>query len=82
MDIVPQPETAVNAVVAACMSTEEARQCINEIKTHLNSIRVLLLNLDERRGWAALGYESMRQCLIGEFKLSESRLPQRTFEKF
>ncbi len=30
--------------------------------------------LDERRGWEALGYQSMRQCMVGEFGRSQSKL--------
>lgn len=68
MNILPQPETAVDAIVVASMSAEEARQCIDQIKTHLNSVRVLLLDLDSRRGWEALGYKSIRQCLKAELQ--------------
>jgi len=69
MNIVPQPETDVDAVIAdSSMTAEEARRCIDEIKTYLNSVRVLLLNLDERRGWEALGYKSIRQCLKAELQ--------------
>ncbi len=69
MNIVPQPETDVDAIIAdSSMTAEEARRCIDEIKTYLNSVRVLLLNLDERRGWEALGYKSIRQCLKAELQ--------------
>ena len=52
MNILPQPEPAVNAVIVdSNMTAFDARQCINEIKGHLNSVRLLLLELDERRGW-------------------------------
>jgi hypothetical protein len=54
----------VDADVDLEMSTIEARECVSEIKDHLNKVRALLLDLDERRGWKALGYESMRQCMI------------------
>lgn len=75
MNIVPQLETDVDAVVVASnMTAEEARECIAEIKGHLNNIRLLLLELDERRGWEALGYSSIRQCMVGEFGRSQSQL--------
>lgn len=75
MNIVPQQQTAVDAVVVAPnMTALEARQCIDEIKGHLNSVRLLLLDLDERRGWEALGYSSMRHCMVGEFGRSQSQL--------
>ena len=71
MNILPQTEAVV---VTSNMTALEARQLIEEIKGHLNSIRVLLLDLDERRGWEALGYQSMRQCMLTEFKRSRSQL--------
>jgi hypothetical protein len=46
LNIVPQPAEAVDAVVvvvASNMTASEARQCIDEIKTHLNSVRLLWL---------------------------------------
>ena len=61
-------------VVGSLMTAEEARQCIEEIKGHLRSLRSLLLILDERRGWFALGYSSMRQCMVEEFGRSQSKL--------
>ena len=73
MNILPQTEAVA---VTSSITALEARQLIEQIKGHLNSIRVLLLDLDERRGWEVLGYQSMRQCLIGEFNRSEARLPQ------
>lgn len=50
------------------MSREEAHEHVNEIKTHVSSMRRLLLALDERKGWAALGYDSMHKCLQCEFR--------------
>ncbi|MDJ0719556.1 MAG: hypothetical protein QNJ54_35935 [Prochloraceae cyanobacterium] len=71
----PQPERTVDAVVVrSLMTPDEARQCIEEIKGHLIGVRKLLLELEERRGWEALGYESMRQCMVGEFGRSQSQL--------
>lgn len=71
MNILPQTEAVV---VASNMTAFEARQCIEEIKGHLNSIRVLLLNLDERQGWEALGYQFICQCMLAEFKRSRFQL--------
>lgn len=49
------------------MTEAEARQCIEAIKGYVVSIRALLLELEERQGWKALGYSSMTACLVGEF---------------
>ena len=71
----PHSEKAIDAVVVTSLMTiEEARQCIEEIKGHLIGVRKLLLELEERRGWEVLGYESMRQCMVGEFGRSQSQL--------
>ena len=61
-------------VVGSLMTAEEARQCIKEIKGHLNSVRKLLLELEERRGWEVLGYKSLRHCMLSEFKRSQAHL--------
>lgn len=48
-------EIVTSVVVPSTMTAEEAHQCITQIKGHLNSVRLLLLDLDERRGllrWA------------------------------
>lgn len=52
------------------MSETEARQCIDAIKDRVISIRALLLELESRRGWAALGYSSMSSCMVAEFTKS------------
>lgn len=56
------------------MTEAEAHQCINKINTHRTSIRELLIELDERMGWKALGYSSMTACLKKEFSQSDSQL--------
>ncbi len=56
------------------MSVQEARECIEEIKRHQTHIRMLLFVLEERKGWQALGYDSMRECMVGEFGRSQSQL--------
>lgn len=61
-------------VLAPVMSVTEARSCVDEIKGHLNRVRALLLDLDERRGWETLGYDSMRQCMLHEFEDVRSQL--------
>ncbi|MBV8882798.1 MAG: hypothetical protein JO235_02180, partial [Chroococcidiopsidaceae cyanobacterium CP_BM_RX_35] len=49
------------------MTESEARQCINDIKQHWTSIRALVLELKERRGWEVLGYPHLTACLEAEF---------------
>lgn len=75
MNIVPQPENSGGSVVVSSnMTVSEARRCIGQIKQHLKSVRLLLLELESRRGWSALGYKSMRQCMVTEFGRSQSQL--------
>lgn len=56
------------------MTAEEARICIDNINTNLRNTRALLLDLYERQGWKALGYESWRACVTGEFKEKQTYL--------
>lgn len=49
------------------MTEAEARQCVNSIKEHITSIRELLIELDERKGWVVLKHPSMAACLRKEF---------------
>lgn len=54
-------------VLPSVMSKSEARKCVETIRSNSISIRLLVLELDERRGWQALGYSSMTACLVAEF---------------
>lgn len=54
-------------VLPPLMTKVEAWQCIDAIKSCVISIRALVLELEERRGWEALGYTSITACLISEF---------------
>ncbi len=56
------------------MTAEEARQTVDAINAHLNSARALLLDLYEREGWRALGYQSWRECVTAEFEQSQRHL--------
>ena len=56
------------------MTFQEARKCIDEINDNLRNTRALLLDLYERKGWEALGYDSWRACVAGEFKQHQSYL--------
>jgi N6-adenosine-specific RNA methylase IME4 len=57
-----------------CMSEREARLCIDKIKVSAGNVRRCLFELDERRGWQALGYGSLRECMVAEFGQSQSYL--------
>lgn len=61
-------------VVRHLMTVTEARECVQKINSFLTNPRALILDLYEREGWSALGYESWRACVIAEFKQSERYL--------
>ncbi|MBV9386783.1 MAG: hypothetical protein JOZ78_10190 [Chroococcidiopsidaceae cyanobacterium CP_BM_ER_R8_30] len=61
-------------VLPPVMTEAEARQCLSEIKGHWTSIRALVLELKERRGWEALGYPNLTACLEAEFSDSRTKL--------
>lgn len=65
-------ETVVGEIVDAPMTPEEARTCLGEIHSNAASIRRKLLELYEREGWKALGYDSWRDCVTAEFSHSQS----------
>ena len=44
------------------MGEQEARACVARIKAGLDDIRTAGLELEEREGWRALGYDSWREC--------------------
>lgn len=56
------------------MTADEAKQCINEINSGLLAVRHRLLDLYERDGWKALGYDSWRACAMNEFNFSQTRV--------
>jgi len=62
------------AFTALPMSRDEARQCVARIAHHLEEARALLLELYEREGWRALGYDSWRACVTAEFAESQATL--------
>jgi hypothetical protein len=61
-------------VGVAMMDQVEARQTVEQIKTHLDSARRQLLDLYEREGWRALGYTSWRDCATAEFGQSSAQI--------
>ena len=58
------------------MTEAEARNTVTIITSYLDDARALLLELHEREGWRALGYDSWRTCALAEFGQSQSRLYQ------
>lgn len=48
----------MNDLIQMEMSLEEARETDRLIKRHINTTRYLLLDMRDRKGWKALGYES------------------------
>jgi hypothetical protein len=60
------------------MTEAEARERVNliknKIKDHVGEEKRLVLDLYEREGWRALGYNSWRDCVLHEFEGSQSRL--------
>lgn len=65
-----------DTTVVAVMTTDEARECVTRINSHMNSARSELLRLYEGRGWQALGYASWRECVTAEFERSYQYLYQ------
>lgn len=56
------------------MIYSEAKECVNQINANMTNIRFLVLDLYERKGWAALGYQSWRECVTAEFKQGQRHL--------
>ncbi|MBL8165399.1 MAG: hypothetical protein JNJ61_25675 [Anaerolineae bacterium] len=54
----------------APMSKVQAAATITAVKSHLISARQLIEEFDARRGWQALGYSSLAQCLAVELGYS------------
>ena len=52
---------------AKIMNVDEAKECVSKINAGLESVRNLILDLYERKGWQALGYKSWRECVTAEF---------------
>lgn len=66
----------MSEIVLSPMTTDEARQCVNDINSGLITIRSRLLDMYEREGWKALGYASWRDCAMKEFNFNQSRVYQ------
>lgn len=68
--------TSVTTEVLPPVMTEvEARQCVYEINSNINRIRLLLVELESREGYAALGFSNMSQLMqSGLFSKARSSL--------
>lgn len=62
------------AAITPMMTTDEARQCADDIRRGMADVRHLLLDFHEREGWRALGYESWRECAMTEFGYGQSHV--------
>lgn len=69
MTVEPVVAPSVGVVV---MSEIEARACVDRIKALTEDVAALLLDLRDRDGWQALGYESWQECIQAEFHMSRS----------
>jgi len=59
------------------MTEQEARQAVDDIKRGINTVRARIYDLDQRKGWKALGYRSFTACCMQEFP----ELHERTIRK-
>lgn len=71
VEVVEQPTESETSEHHLLMTKAEAQRCVEAIKKHAVSLRQLLVELEERRGWEALGYRSITACLVSEFKNSK-----------
>jgi hypothetical protein len=62
-----QAEMALGVSGVVMMTMEEARACVERVKGGIEQMRRDLLELREREGWKALGYDSWRACAVAEF---------------
>ena len=58
------------------MTLDEARETDRLIKRHINTTRYLLLDMRDRKGWKALGYESFVEYGEKELNLGAARIYQ------
>ena len=62
------------ATVLVRMTAEEARECVSDIKAGIQNVGRRLLDLYERDGWLALGYDNWRMCAEEEFGYRQSHV--------
>jgi len=56
-----------NAIAIRPMIYKEARECADRISTGINNIRKDVVDLHDREGWSALGYNTWTECVEKEF---------------
>lgn len=61
-------------LIVSPMTEAEARRCVNEIRTGIVRVGQRLLELYEREGWRALGYDNWRNCAQVEFAFGQSHV--------
>lgn len=66
----------MNDLIQMEMSLDEARETDRLIKRHINTTRYLLLDMRDRKGWKALGYESFKEYGEKELNLGSARIYQ------
>ncbi len=59
---------SLEPAAAPSLTQDEARELVTKINRGVKEIRALLIQLDEGQGYIALGYNSMRDCALGEFQ--------------
>jgi hypothetical protein len=67
-------QDAVVPVNGRSLTRTEARSLVERIRSHINNARALVLELYEKEGWKALGYNSWRECVVAEFDQSQAHL--------
>lgn len=64
----------MNELIQLEMTLEEARETDRLIKRHINTTRYLLLDMQDRKGWKALGYESFKEYGEKELGYQEAHI--------
>lgn len=62
------------AMTVGPMTVSEANACCDKIRSGMDSVRAMVLDLHDREGWKALGYGSWSACVVAEFAESRSHL--------
>ena len=68
----------MNDLIQMEMTMDEARETDRLIKRHINTTRYLLLDLRDRQGWKALGYESFVEYGEKELGFQKSHIYELT----
>lgn len=64
------PAMLLPEVTRTRLSKKEARKLVNEINEEVGSVRRKIARLHDGEGWLALGYDSFKACVEGEFSIS------------